>query len=154
MISGSSIKDFVLITLDEYMSLLSLRTTKSETTKSEIANLSESFPQAILPNVDKRTSCERQGTNAEKNCTQVNSNSRLQAPSKRALLLMTTYLTRLHLLQKRTGLCSICFLRDFPWAKLSGRAKSCKKLIGPKMCRLIQLWSITNARRRRKYTMF
>ena len=66
------------------MSLLSLKTTKSEIAKSEIANLSESFPQAILPNVDKRTSCEQQETNAEKICTQINLNSRLQAPPKRS----------------------------------------------------------------------
>ena len=79
MISGSSTKEFVLITLDEYMSLLSLKTNKSE-----IANLSESFPQAILPNVDKRTSCEQQETNAEKFCTQINLNSRLQAQPKRS----------------------------------------------------------------------
>ena len=84
MISGSSTKEFVLITLDEYMSLLSLKTTKSEIAKSDIANLSESFPQAILPNVDKRTSCEQQETNAEKTCTQINLNSRLQAPPKRS----------------------------------------------------------------------
>ena len=84
MVSSSSTKEFVLITLDEYMSLLSFKTTDSELAKSEIANLSESFPQAILPNVDKRTSCEQQKTNAEKICTQNILNSRLQAPSKRS----------------------------------------------------------------------
>ena len=84
MISGSSTKEVVLITLVESMSLLSLKTTKSKIAKYEIANLSESFPQAILPNVDKRTSCEQQETNAEKNWTQVNLNSRLQALPKRS----------------------------------------------------------------------
>ena len=69
MISGGSTKEFALITLDEYMSLLSLKTTKSEIAKTEIANLSESFPQATLPNADK---------------TQINLNSRLQAPAKRS----------------------------------------------------------------------
>ena len=66
------------------MSLLSLKTTISEIAKSEIANISESFPQAILPNVDKRTSCEQQETNAEKICTQINLISRLQAQPKRS----------------------------------------------------------------------
>ena len=66
------------------MSCLSLKSTKLEITRFEIANLSESFPQAILPKIDKRTSCEQQGTNAEKNCMQINSNWRLKGPPKRS----------------------------------------------------------------------
>ena len=74
----------MLSLLDQYLSLLSLKTNKSEIVKSDMANLSDTFSPPKMTAEDNTTTFPQLQTDPDIIFAQMYLKSRLHAPSKRS----------------------------------------------------------------------